>query len=202
MADEYLTIDHHGVSRCWWCNDDPLYVEYHDTEWGRPVDDDDRLFEKLALEGFQAGLSWITILRKRKAFRRAFSDFRIPKVARLTPRDVDRLVKDESIVRHRGKIEATIRNARLAHEMIDSGSSLAAFFWKFEPTRPRPFDAARSVSDESTQMSKELKKLGWSFVGPTTCYSFMQAMGLTNDHHPSCHCHRQIEVLRDSFRRP
>ena len=202
MASKYITTDTKGVFRCWWCGNDPLYVQYHDKEWGRPVDLDRRLFEKLCLEGIQAGLSWITILRKREAFRKAFRQFEIPAVARFTKRDVEKLLTDEGIVRHRGKIEATINNAKQALKMIETRGSLAAFFWQFEPSRARKFDAKRGVSDESKQMSKTLKKEGWRFVGPTTCYSFMQAMGMTNDHHPDCHIYDEIESLRSKFQRP
>jgi len=202
MASKYITIDTMGVPRCWWCGNDPLYVRYHDNEWGRPVDDDNRLFEKLCLEGFQAGLSWITILRKREAFRKAFKHFEIAKVARFSDFDVEKLLTDEGIVRHRGKLESTINNAKLAQVMIRERGSLAAFFWQFEPARPRKFDANRGLSDESKRMSKTLKKMGWSFVGPTTCYSFMQAMGMTNDHHPGCVHHAEMELLRKKFKRP
>ena len=182
------------VTRCWWCGDDPLYVQYHDDEWGRPVRDDRRLFEKVCLEGFQAGLSWITILRKRENFRRAFANFDPDQVARFTARDVTRLVKDAGIIRHRGKIESTINNARRVLELREEFGSLAAYAWRFEPelrARPKRMTLAAlkklGSSPESTAMSKDLKKRGWSFVGPTTVYAFMQAMGLVNDHIEGCH---------------
>jgi DNA-3-methyladenine glycosylase I len=189
-----LTIDAKGVSRCFWCGDDPLYVAYHDTEWGIPVRDDTRLFEKLCLEGFQSGLSWLTILRKRENFRKAFKAFDIPVVARLTQRDVNRLLDDAGIVRHRGKIESTINNAKRAMELIHECGSLADFIWRFEPepkSRPKKLDwtilKTMTTSPESAALSKDLKKRGWTFVGPTTCYAFMQAMGLVNDHLDGCH---------------
>jgi DNA-3-methyladenine glycosylase I len=179
--------------RCWWCGSDPLYIAYHDTEWGFPVFDDQRLFEKLCLEGFQSGLSWITILRKRDNFRNAFANFDIQKVARFGQRDVNRLLKDEGIIRHRGKIESTINNARHALELIDEFGSLAKYIWQFAPDRkslPKTLDratlCANTTTADSIAMSKDLKKRGWSFVGPTTVYAFMQAMGLVNDHVTGC----------------
>ena len=182
-----------AVNRCWWCGTDPLYVEYHDTEWGKPVTDDRRLFEKVCLEGFQAGLSWLTILRKRENFRRAFANFDVDRVARYTARDVTRLLGDEGIVRHRGKIESTINNAQRAIEMRDECGSLSSYFWRWEPdpaTRPRRITRealmGMATSPESTALSKDLRKRGWTFVGPTTIYAFMQAMGLVNDHVDDC----------------
>ncbi len=187
--------------RCWWCGDDPLYVRYHDDEWGRPVRDDRRLFEKICLEGFQAGLSWITILRKRENFRRAFRDFDPDRVARFTARDVERLLADEGIVRHRGKIESTINNAKRARELRDEFGSLSDYFWRWQPdpaTRPRRITRdvlqALGKTPESTALSKDLRKRGWTFVGPTTIYAFMQAMGLVNDHVEGC-------VVRKTLRR-
>jgi DNA-3-methyladenine glycosylase I len=181
------------VTRCWWCGDDPLYVRYHDEEWGRPLTDDRRLFEKVCLEGFQAGLSWLTILRKRENFRRAFHDFDFERVARLTGRDVQRLLKDEGIIRHRGKIESTINNAQRARELRDEFRSLSAYFWKWQPASgARPRRITRSVlqamatTPESTALSKDLRKRGWTFVGPTTIYAFMQAVGMVNDHVDEC----------------
>ena len=181
------------LKRCWWCGDDPLYVRYHDEEWGRPVADDTRLFEKICLEGFQAGLSWITILRKREHFRRAFCGFAIDRVARFTARDVDRLLRDPAIVRHRGKIESTVNNARRARELQDECGSLAAYVWRYQPdpaTRPGRITRAvlktMATSTASTAMSRDLRKRGWTFVGPTTLYAFMQAMGLVNDHVEDC----------------
>jgi DNA-3-methyladenine glycosylase I len=181
------------VTRCWWCGTDPLYVEYHDREWGKPVRDDQRLFEKVCLEGFQAGLSWLTILRKRENFRRAFSNFDIDRVARYTARDVTRLLADEGIVRHRGKIESTINNAKRGIELRDECGSLAEYFWRWEPdaaSRPRRITRetlmGMTTSPESVALSKDLRRRGWTFVGPTTIYAFMQAMGLVNDHLDDC----------------
>ncbi|MBX3724437.1 MAG: DNA-3-methyladenine glycosylase I [Xanthomonadales bacterium] len=180
-------------ARCWWCGDDPLYVDYHDNEWGRPQGDDVRLFEKLCLEGFQAGLSWITILRKRENFRRAFEGFRPERVARYGEPEIQRLLADAGIVRHRGKIEAAIGNARRTLEVIDRHGSLAAFLWRFEPdpaTRPPRIDrstvATLVTSLESQAMSKALRKEGFRFVGPTTMYAMMQSVGMVNDHLEDC----------------
>jgi len=188
--------------RCWWCGTDPLYVRYHDEEWGRPVRDDRRLFEKVCLEGFQAGLSWLTILRKRDNFRRAFAEFDIDRVARFTARDVARLLKDEGIVRHRGKIESTINNAKRARELRDEFGSLAAYFWDWQPapgTRPKRLTkellVTLSTSQESVALSKDLRKRGWTFVGPTTIYAFMQAMGLVNDHVDGCFVNDDVGKL-------
>jgi DNA-3-methyladenine glycosylase I len=192
--------------RCWWCGTDALYVRYHDEEWGRPVIDDRRLFEKVCLEGFQAGLSWLTILRKREAFRRAFAGFDVDRVARFTARDVTRLLADATIVRHRGKIESTINNARRARELRDEYGSLSRYFWTWQPTsRSRPTRISREVlmtmptTPESIALSKDLRKRGWTFVGPTTIYAFMQAMGLVNDHVHDCFVARE---LRRRPRRP
>lgn len=211
-----LSLDAEGVKRCFWSapggrggGGDDLYQRYHDGEWGLPVADDTRLFEKICLEGFQSGLSWLTILRKRENFRAAFRGFEIPRVARFTARDVNRLLKDSGIVRHRGKIESTINNARRALELIDGCGSLAAYVWQFEPDpddRPKTLDwktlKAMSTSPASTAMSKDLKKRGWSFVGPTTIYAFMQAVGLVNDHLHGCHVRERAEAARQRFRRP
>jgi len=182
-----------AVNRCWWCGTDPLYVEYHDTEWGKPVTDDRRLFEKVCLEGFQAGLSWLTILRKRENFRRAFANFDLDRVARYTARDVTRLLKDEGIIRHRGKIESTINNAQRAIALREECGSLSAYFWRWEPdaaSRPKRITrealSGMATSPESIALSKDLRKRGWTFVGPTTIYAFMQAMGLVNDHVEDC----------------
>ena len=197
-----LQQDDSGRSRCAWCGNDPLYVAYHDQEWGYPVADDQRLFEKICLEGFQAGLSWITILRKRAAFRRAFCDFDFDRVARFNTRSVNRLLRDARIVRHRGKIESTIQNARRAVEMVEQEGSLAAFFWRFEPRpKPQPNPAAASTP-ASVDLSRVLKERGWTFVGPTTAYAFMQAMGLVNDHLPGCHVRKQVATARRRFRPP
>lgn len=190
-----------SVVRCWWCGDDPLYVAYHDTEWGTPVFDSVRLFEKLALEGFQSGLSWITILRKREHFRSAFRGFDPNAVAKFGTRDISRLLADAGIVRHRGKIEAVINNARAYLELEAREGSLAQFVWGFAPAHRA---ALRRRSDvvaqtaESLAMSKELKKRRWKFVGPTTAYAFFQAMGLVNDHLEGCFRHSEVERIRAS----
>ncbi len=196
-----------GVVRCWWCIGDELYQSYHDDEWGRPEADDNTLFEKLCLEGFMSGLSWLTILRKRENFRRAFKSFEIEAVARFNSRSVEKLLGDAGIVRHRGKIESTINNARRALEVINEQGSLARYAWSFEPEKPStPKDWAalvgKGVSPEATAMSKDLKKRGWSFVGPTTVYSFMEAMGLVNDHMSRCALRGPVEAARSKFRRP
>ncbi len=197
------------IQRCWWCGEDPLYVAYHDREWGFPVADDRHLFEKVCLEGFQAGLSWLTILRKREGFREAFANFEFERVARFKPRDVERLVGNAAIVRHRGKIESTINNARRARELAEECGSLAAYFWRWEPARnSRPTRITRDVlatmptSAESTALSKDLKKRGWSFVGPTTVYAFMQAMGLVNDHLHVCGVQTDAARSRAKFKLP
>ena len=180
-------------SRCWWCGADPLYVRYHDDEWGRPVTNDRRLYEKVCLEGFQSGLSWLTILRKRDNFRAAFHDFDIDRVARFTTRDVERLLKNQGIIRHRGKIESTINNAKRARELRDDAGSLSAYFWRWQPdpsSRPRRITRdvlmTMATTPESTALSKDLRQRGWTFVGPTTIYAFMQAVGLVNDHVETC----------------
>jgi DNA-3-methyladenine glycosylase I len=195
--------------RCWWGATSPDYAAYHDQEWGRPSADDKRLFEKICLEGFQAGLSWLTILRKRDAFRRAFAGFDVARISRFTARDVDRLLGDVSIVRHRGKIESTINNARRATELQDEYGSLARYFWSFEPaaaSRPRMLTrralAGLTTSAEARALSKDLKKRGWTFVGPTTVYAFMQAMGLVNDHLEGCVVRAAAERERRRFVRP
>jgi len=198
-----------GRLRCWWHGGKPDYLAYHDDEWGRPVGDDRRLFEKLCLEGFQSGLSWLTILRKRDNFRAAFADFDIDTVARFGEDDVTRLLGDAGIVRHRGKIESTINNARRAIELREEAGSLAAWFWAREPgldERPTVADypalTAMTKTPTSTAISKDLKKRGWSFVGPTTVYAFMQAMGLVNDHVEGCWCRPEVEAARAAFVRP
>ncbi len=192
-----------GRLRCSWCSAAPEFFEYHDTEWGYPVDDDVRLFEKLCLESFQSGLSWRTILAKRDNFRAAFANFDFNKMAKFTKSDIERLLLDEGIVRHRGKIEAVINNAKRACELVKREGSLAAFFWRFEPkkddlTEPQ----TASTSDESIALSKALKKQGWKFVGPTTVYAFMQAMGLVNDHADGCVHRAKVEQARKRFKRP
>lgn len=192
-----------GKLRCRWSSAAPEFLEYHDTEWGFPVGDDRRLFEKLSLEGFQSGLSWRTILAKRENFRAAFHGFDFDRIARFTERDVARLLGNGGIVRHRGKIEAVINNAQRARELVRREGSLAAFVWRYAPdgkTRAKPQTA--STSPESIALSKALKKLGWKFVGPTTVYAFMQAMGLVNDHAEDCFVRLKVERARKSFARP
>ncbi|MGH2916691.1 MAG: DNA-3-methyladenine glycosylase I [Solirubrobacteraceae bacterium] len=196
-----------GVARCWWAASAPEYRAYHDTEWGFPVSDDTRLFEKLCLEGFQAGLSWLTILRKRDAFRRAFHGFDPAVVARFGETQVTALLNDAAIVRHRGKIEAVISNAGRTVELVDAEGSLASYVWRFEPPRreraltyPQLRDLA--VTAESSALAKDLKARGWRFVGPTTVYAFMQAMGLVNDHVAGCDAHAAVAAARHRFARP
>jgi len=198
-----------GRVRCFWSGSDPLYQRYHDREWGRPVKDDTRLFEKLSLEGFQSGLSWITILRKRENFRTAFCGFDLEAVAGFKAREVNCLLKDAGIVRHRGKIESTINNARRALELREEFGSLARFYWSHEPgpdQRPQTLDWATlktmGQTEASKRLSKDLKKRGFSFVGPTTAYAFMQAMGLVNDHLDGCEFRAEVESARRRFRRP
>jgi len=198
-----------GVVRCFWAGSDALYARYHDEEWGFPVADDRRLFEKLCLEGFQSGLSWLTILKKRESFRAAFRGFDLEAVARFGARDVARLLGDAGIVRHRGKIESTINNARRARELAEGKRSLAAYFWSFEPPpadRPKrltwPVLLTMATTPASTALGKDLKKRGFTFVGPTTAYAFMQAMGLVNDHVEGCAVRERAERARSLFRRP
>jgi DNA-3-methyladenine glycosylase I len=198
-----------GVTRCWWPGDDPLYLRYHDEEWGTPVTDDNRLFEKICLEGFQAGLSWLTILRKRERFRTVFADFEIDRVARFGARDVARLLQDEGIIRHRGKIESAINNARRAQEIRAEFGSVAAYVWRWAPDarlRPRRITKAALTqmarTPESIALSRDLKRRGWTFVGPTTVYAFMQAMGLVNDHLEGCASRAAVERRGDRLRIP
>ena len=198
-----------GRPRCWWPGDDPLYVAYHDEEWGRPVDDDRRLFEKLCLEGFQSGLSWLTILRKRPSFGDAFADFDPSVVAGFDDDDVERLMADAGIVRNRAKILATINNARRYAELVAETGSLAAYLWSFEPApalRPASLDHATlmtfGISDESKALSRDLRRRGWAFVGPTTAYAAMEAMGIVNDHLEDCWVRPEVERARAAFRRP
>jgi DNA-3-methyladenine glycosylase I len=198
-----------GVVRCAWADSAAEYREYHDREWGFPEDDDRRLFEKLCLEGFQSGLSWLTILRKRESFRRAFAQFDFERVAGFTDRDVRRLLQDASIVRHRGKVEATVNNARRAVELVDEAGSLAAYVWRFEPdpaTRPKrlTWTVLRDLSTtpEARALAKDLKRRDWRFVGPTTVYAFMQAMGLVNDHVHGCAIREQADRVRAGFKVP
>jgi DNA-3-methyladenine glycosylase I len=196
-----------GHLRCWWSESAPEYRSYHDREWGFPVADDVRLFEKLSLESFQSGLSWLTILRKREAFRRAFADFELERVARFGKRDVKRLLADASIVRNRAKIEAVINNAGRALELVDREGSIASYMWRFEPEpRPRLLDRAAlqalAPTEESKALARDLKLRGWRFVGPTTVYAFMQAMGLVNDHIDGCDPGREAQRARERFRSP
>lgn len=210
MTEKKSTIEGtDGKSRCWWPGDLPDYTKYHDDEWGYPVDDDNRLFEKICLEGFQSGLSWLTILRKRENFRKAFAKFDIEKVAKFGDEDVERLVHDAGIVRHRGKIKSTINNANRAIELQKEFGSLGTYFWGFEPSddkRPEKMTIEwvyeNTTTDISKTISKDLKKRGWSFVGPTTVYAFMQAMGLVNDHMDGCFCRTEVEEARNKFVRP
>jgi DNA-3-methyladenine glycosylase I len=209
MSNDGLTRGDDGVTRCLWGDAPAIYRAYHDHEWGFPVSDDRRLFEKLCLEGFQSGLSWLTILRKRENFRAAFADFDFERVARFTKRDVNRLLADAGIVRHRGKIEATINNARCAIELVEAEGSLAAYVWRFEPSpasRPKTLTWAALLelaqTPESRALSKDLKKRGWRFVGPTTVYAFMQAMGLVNDHVAGCAIRPAVDAARGAFSAP
>ncbi|QGJ72157.1 DNA-3-methyladenine glycosylase I [Planctomycetales bacterium 10988] len=188
--------------RCWWCGSDPEYLRYHDEEWGRPVADDQVLFEKICLEGFQAGLSWLTILRKRPAFREAFEEFDFHRVANFNEEKIEQLVGNAGIVRHRGKINSTINNASRAITLQKEFGTLAAYFWQFEPqSQPKITSKSEVVATipESVALSKDLKKRGWSFVGPTTCYAFMQAMGLVNDHLAGCEFYDSVASLKSSF---
>jgi DNA-3-methyladenine glycosylase I len=209
MPRKGLDRDERGVTRCGWAGKEGIYRLYHDREWGMPVRDDPRLFEKVCLEGFQAGLSWLTILTKRENFRRAFADFDFHRVARFDQRKVARLLKDASIVRHRGKIESTIHNAQRARELEKEFGSLANYFWQWEPApskRPRKMTHGQLIklakTPESTALSRDLKKRGWTYVGPTTIYAFMQAMGLVNDHLEGCAARERVERARRTFKRP
>ena len=209
VTGERLVRGDDGVVRCFWGASAPDYIAYHDAEWGFPVDDDRRLFEKLCLEGFQSGLSWLTILRKRDGFRRAFANFDFQQVAGFGAKDVERLLSDASIVRHRGKIEATINNAARAVELVEEQGSLASYVWRFEPdaaSRPKrlTWDVLLGMSQtpESQALAKDLKRRGWRFVGPTTVYAFMQAMGLVNDHLHGCDAREAAERARADFSPP
>ena len=207
MTDSGLIAGPDGRPRCRWPGTDPDYVSYHDTEWGRPVTDDIRLFEKLCLEGFQAGLSWITVLRKRENFRKSFAGFDPETVAAFTEAEVERLLGDGGIIRHRGKIEAVIGNARRIPAIVKAYGSLAAYVWRFEPKpedRPKTLNAATvcamTETPESRALSRDLKKRGWRFLGPTSCYAFMQSAGLVNDHLEGCWCRTRIEEERREHR--
>jgi DNA-3-methyladenine glycosylase I len=206
-VDDGLTTGADGLVRCAWAGSAPDYLAYHDHEWGFPVADDVRLFEKLSLEGFQSGLSWLTILRKREAFRAGFAGFDFRVVAGFGSADVDRLLADAGIVRHRGKIEAVIHNAGRAVEIVDAEGSLGAYLWSFAPRRREPAiehaELARlTTSAQSTALATDLKRRGWRFVGPTTIYAFMQSMGLVDDHLPGCAIHSRAEAARDAFMTP
>jgi DNA-3-methyladenine glycosylase I len=201
VVENRIIIGEDGVARCWWADSAPDYRAYHDTEWGFPVADDVRLFEKLSLEGFQSGLSWLTILRKREAFRRAFAGFDFERVAGFTAADVARLLADAGIVRHRGKIEAVIHNARRAVELTAAEGSLAHYVWRFEPPQ-REETALVAFTAESQALARDLKAKDWRFVGPTTVYAFMQAMGLVNDHLGGCETRERVREARERFERP
>ncbi len=203
---DWVRTDDDGVARCWWSGDATDLRAYHDDEWGRPVVDDIRLFEKICLEGFQSGLSWLTILRKRESFRAAFAGFDFEEVARFDETDVERLLGDAGIVRHQGKIRSTINNAVRAVEMVDEFGSVAAWFWEWEPGGSEgDFSGdwqVPSITPTSTAIAKALKKRGWSFVGPTTVYAFMQAMGMVNDHPPGCQARERCERERRALKAP
>ncbi len=207
ISEGLFSHEEDGVLRCQWCRASAEYRRYHDEEWGFPVTDERRLFEKICLEGFQAGLSWLTILNKREAFRKGFANFEAEKIVRFGERDVERLLADAGIVRHRGKIESTINNAGRVLELREEFGSLAAYAWRYEPavdTRPHKPQAGVVLgpSAEAVAMSKDLKKRGWSFVGPTTVYAFMQAMGLVNDHYEGCHARELAFKARKKLKKP
>lgn len=206
---KYIITDEDGIARCWWGHEPLDYQKYHDEEWGFPVTDDFKLFEKICLEGFQSGLSWLTILRKRENFREAFAGFNFYKIAEFGDEDVARLLHNAGIIRHRGKIEATINNAHRAIKIVDEFGSLARYIWKWEPESREPGIGKNdnnvqipSVTNTSQLLSKDLKKRGWKFFGPTTAYAFMQAMGLVNDHIKGCAIREIVEQARNEFRRP
>ncbi len=201
MTIEFVGPD--GKRRCGWCGGAPEFLAYHDNEWGFPVKDDIRLFEKLCLEGFQSGLSWRTILAKRENFRKAFHNFDFNKIAHFTEQDVNSLLQDDGIIRHRAKIEAVINNAKCAQELVKKEGSLAAFIWRYEPKLNKLYRPQTvTTSDESVALSKALKRMGWKFVGPTTVYAFLQAMGLINDHTEYCVIRAKVESARNNFKRP
>jgi len=195
-----IVVGDDGIPRCSWGDGPEIYRSYHDDEWGYPVDDDRFLFEKLCLEGFQSGLSWLTILKRREGFRAAFYGFDIDEVADMGPDDVERLLQDTGIIRHRGKIESTINNAQRAQQVVVEFGSLGALVWSYEPRGQR--SPLASSTPESTVLAKDLKKRGFSFIGPTTVYAFMQAMGIVNDHLPECHAWEPVEAARTAFPRP
>ncbi len=208
LKDKHLHTAEDGITRCWWGNDHLDYRRYHDEEWGRPEANDFKLFEKICLEGFQSGLSWLTILRKRENFRAAFVGFDFNKIAQFNDTDVQRLLQDVGIVRHRGKIAATINNAQQALELVDEFGSLAAYVWQWQPSEVEAHvgkgeynQPIPSITKTSQALSKDLKKRGWKFFGPTTAYAFMQAMGLVNDHMQGCDCRIRVERERQKFKR-
>lgn len=209
LNHKYIHTAEDGVARCWWGSGDEDYRHYHDHEWGQPTANDFQLFEKVCLEGFQSGLSWLTILRKRENFREAFKGFDFNQVALFDEHDVERLLQNKGIVRHRGKIEATINNASRALELVDEFGSLATYIWRWEPKSVEPHvgkgeyhHPIPSITATSLALSKDLKKRGWKFFGPTTAYAFMQAMGLVNDHMQDCVCRKKVEALRHAFKPP
>ncbi len=209
LNEQYLITDENEFTRCWWGHEHLDYRKYHDEEWGRPVADDFRLFEKICLEGFQSGLSWLTILRKRENFREAFAGFDFNKIAEFDCEDVDALLQNAAIIRHRGKIEATINNAHRALDIVEEFGSLARYIWRWEPESRDPGIGKNdnnspipSITKTSQLLSKDLKKRGWKFFGPTTAYAFMQAMGLVNDHMEGCAVREIVEQARSGFHRP
>ena len=209
MNNQLLHTAQDGITRCWWCRDDPDYINYHDQEWGRPVVDDILLFEKICLEGFQSGLSWLTILHKRKNFRKAFAGFDFYKITEFDENHIELLLQNSGIIRHRGKIEATINNAHRALEVVEEFGSLASYIWSWEPKLPEPHSGKGicilpipSITNTSQLLSKDLKTRGWKFFGPTTAYAFMQAMGLVNDHIEGCAIRKSVIELKSEFVNP
>ena len=195
-----ITIDANGVSRCAWPGNDELYIEYHDKEWGYPEGNDKKLFEKICLEGFQAGLAWITILRKREHFREAFSNFDFNKISKYGEKEIQVLKGNAGIVRHEGKIRSVINNSHRAKELISEKGSLKNYFWYFSQfVTEGLYDEIPAKTSLSEAISKDLKNRGWTWVGPTTVYSFMQATGIVNDHHLECGIHRIVQSDRESF---
>ena len=209
MNNQLLHTAQDGITRCWWCSDEPDYINYHDQEWGRPVVDDILLFEKICLEGFQSGLSWLTILRKRENFRKAFAGFDFYKITEFDKNHIELLLQNSGIIRHRGKIEATINNAHQALEVVEEFGSLASYIWSWEPKLPEPHSGKGicilpipSITNTSQLLSKDLKTRGWKFFGPTTAYAFMQAMGLVNDHIEGCAIRKSVIEFKSEFVNP
>jgi len=207
VAPPGVSVGPDGVARCWWADSDDLYRRYHDEEWGRPSADDRRLFEKLCLEGFMSGLSWLVVLRKRENFRKAFRGFDPALVARFGARDAKRLMNDAGIVRNAAKIDATINNARRHRQVVKEFGSFAAYVWRFAPPPRKTLITHDELmqlkfSAEALALSKDLRKRGWGFVGPTTVYSFMQSMGLVNDHIRGCAAGAEVLKLSRQFTRP